>query len=105
MATDASLDTLRDMIGSSTASDGLVSQALDVAAKVIKDRVYATSWNDADVQHAVLMLGNRLYKRRQSAEGTTGVSPEGLAVRIMRTDPDINMLLELHLDMANMGPG
>lgn len=106
MSVDAGLDALRSMVGAtSTKDDALLTQALDVAGQHVRARVYPSSWNESEVQQAVLMLANRLYKRRQSPEGTAGFGADGLVVRIMANDPDVKALLERHLDMTNVGIG
>lgn len=106
MATDASLDTLRAMVGAaSTRDDALLSQALDVAGAHVQRQVYPEHWNYPEVQQAVLMLANRIYKRRQSPEGTAGFAADGLVVRIMANDPDVRALLDRHIDMTRIGIG
>jgi hypothetical protein len=104
MSVDASLDSLRAMVGAqSTKDDALLADALQTAAEHIQAAVYPESWNTSPVQHAVLLLANRLYKRRQSPEATAGFGAEGLVVRIMASDPDVKALLERHLDMTKAG--
>jgi len=106
MATDASVDALRLMIGAqSTKDDGLLALCLNTAGAYVQERIYPDSWNEPDVQHAVLLLANRLYKRRTSPEGTAGFQGEGIVVRILSTDPDVRTLLERHVDMSRVGIG
>lgn len=106
MSVDAGLDELRDMIGAaSTKDDALLAACLQTAGEHISARVYPTSWNSSEVQHAVLLYANRLYKRRQSPEGTAGFGAEGLVVRILSNDPDINRLLERHMRLDDVGIG
>ena len=54
------------------------------------------------MQEAIILLASRLYKRRQSPEGVAGWGDLGV-VRILASDPDINRLLEHHLDMCKAG--
>jgi hypothetical protein len=104
MAVDASLDSLRAMVGAqSTKDDALLADALQTAGEHIRGKVYPESWNTSPVQHAVLLLANRLYKRRQSPEATAGFGAEGLVVRIAANDPDVRSLLEDHLDLTKAG--
>lgn len=94
------------MVGAtSTKDDALLAQALQTAGEHVRSRCYPESWNTSEVQHAVLMLANRLYKRRQSPDGTSGFGGDGLVVRVIANDPDIRALLERHQDMRNVGCG
>jgi hypothetical protein len=104
MAVDASLDALRQMIGArSTGDDALLTWALEAATDTIRPKVYPEHWNHSNVQHAVLMHANRLYRRRTSATGVEGFGPEGFSVRVSNIDPDVRQLLEASLDMTNAG--
>ena len=106
MAVDASVDSLRSFVGAaSTKDDALLASALQTAGAWVAERVYPASWNTDEVQSAVLMLASRLYRRRQSPEGVAGFGGEGLVIRVMAQDPDINRLLERHQDMTNVGIG
>lgn len=104
MAVDASLDSLRAMIGArSTGDDALLTWALEAASDVIRPKVYPSEWNRSNVQEAVLLYANRLYKRRTSATGVEGFGPEGFSVRVSNVDPDVIDLLEGSLDMTKAG--
>jgi len=98
MAVRADLDALRALIGSTTTTDDRVlSSCLEAAGAWVYDRVLATDVRHADVAQAVLLLAARLYKRRQSPEGVTGWDDMG-AVRVVARDPDIERLIEQHID-------
>lgn len=104
MAVEASLDSLRLLVGSrSTTDDDLLSWALEAASDVIRPRVYDWAWGRSAVQEAVLLKANRLYKRRTSATGVEGFGPEGFAVRVNATDPDVEELIEQYIDMSKAG--
>jgi hypothetical protein len=98
----ADLDSLRAMIGSgSTKDDGALSQCLTAAGAWVYDRVYSTHHGRSEVQQAILMVASRLYKRRQSPEGVAGWDEMG-SVRIIMRDPDVERLLEQHIDAAKV---
>jgi hypothetical protein len=85
----------------------MLAHALAVATAWVTDRVYATpdaslGGRHPDVTEAVLLLAHRLYKRLQSPEGIAGWGDLGV-VRILATDPDIEKLLERHLDYSKAG--
>lgn len=104
MAVDASLDSLRKMIGAkSNTDDDILTWALEAATDVIRPKVYADHWNRSNVQQAVLMQANRYYRRRSSATGVEGFGPEGFSVRVSSIDPDIKQLLQRSLDMTKAG--
>lgn len=106
MAIVADLETLRQYVGAvSTVDDERLTWCLDAATEWVSERVYADDVAHDDVQLAVLMLASRLFKRRQSPEGTAGFSGEGYVVRIMASDPDIRALMERHLDTSAAGIG
>lgn len=48
-----------------------------------------------DAEQAATMLAARLYRRRNSPEGVQGITPEGVAVGIVRSDADIARLLRI----------
>ena len=99
----ADLTTFRRYIGAvSTADDEELQERLDTARAQVEGRVYADSVGTDPVEEAILILGHRLYKRRQSPEGTAGFGGEGVVIRIMQTDPDIKALLERNLDMGHV---
>lgn len=102
----ADLETLRAFVGaSSTVDDTKLQQALDASAEWIYERVMQCVWDHPGVQHAILLLASRLYKRRQSPEGTAGFGGEGVVVRILASDPDVRAEIERHLDMLCVGVG
>ena len=104
MAVDASLENLRTMIGArSTGDDAILTWALEAATDVIRPKVYASHWNRSNVQEAVLLLANRLYKRRTSATGVEGFGPEGFTVRVMANDPDVKALILNSRDLSKAG--
>lgn len=102
----ADLPTLRSFTGaSSTVDDERLQAALDASAELVYERVYPCDRTHPDVQHAIVMMAARLFKRRQSPEGTAGFAGDGAVVRIVANDPDIRVLLERHLDMLHIGVG
>lgn len=48
-----------------------------------------------DAKQAATMLAARLYRRRNSPEGIQGITPEGIAIGIVRSDADIARLLRI----------
>lgn len=102
----ADLPTLRSFVGaSSTVDDERLQAALDASTEFVYARVYTASRTNPDVQHAIIMSASRLFKRRQSPEGTAGFGGEGIVVRILATDPDVRALLDRHLDCLAAGVG
>ncbi len=100
--TTADLTTLRRYVGAvSTADDAELKERLGTARSHIEGRIYATSQGADGVEEAILILANRLWKRRMSPEGTAGFGGEGVVVRIMNSDPDIRALLERHVDYGS----
>jgi hypothetical protein len=94
----ADLETLRVMLSvQSTKDDAILTMCLQSAGDWVYDRVLSDRIYRAEVQQAVLMLASRLYKRRLSPEGVAGWEDLG-AVRIIARDPDIDRLLEQHVD-------
>jgi hypothetical protein len=106
VAVKADLDALREVTGELSANaDGPLAWALEAATRHVRRLVKTDSFAEADVQQAVLMLAHRVYKRRTSATGVEGFTPEGFQVRITDQDPDIDMLLQPNLDMTKAGIG
>jgi len=104
VAVEASLDALRQMIGArSTSDDALLTGALEAATDLIRPQVYETHWYRSNVQQAVLLQANRFYRRRLSATGVEGFSPEGFSVRVMSVDPDVRDLLGPSIDTCKAG--
>jgi hypothetical protein len=102
----ADLATFKLLIGAkSDADDEQLDDALASAAHWVYDRVMISRMTNPDVQLAILLLASRLYKRRQSPEGVAGFGVEGVVVRVLASDPDINRLLERHVDMCKAGIG
>jgi hypothetical protein len=102
----ADLATFKLLIGAkSDADDEQLDDALASASHWVYDRVMIARMTNPDVQLAILLLASRLYKRRQSPEGVAGFGVEGVVVRVLASDPDINRLLERHVDMCRAGIG
>ena len=100
----ADLPTLKAYVGTRTdVDDALLEARLIVATEHVYTRVYEHARMENDVQEAILLLASRLYKRRQSPEGVAGFGGEGGVIRILAGDPDMNDLLERHLDMTHAG--
>lgn len=97
------MDALRASLGTvSNISNTLLERALDASTSWVRERVYARTFESDEVQEAIVLLANRLYKRRQSPEGVAGWSDLGV-IRILARDPDVAMLLEHHLDYCKVG--
>lgn len=104
MAVEASLDSLREIVGArSTNDDDLLTWALEAATDVIRPQVYDWAWGRSAVQEAVLLYSNRLYKRRTSATGVEGFGAEGFAVRVGSHDPDVEALIGPYRDWSKAG--
>lgn len=98
----ADLDALRVMLGQQgTGDDRVLSQCLTAADAWIHGRVRTASYHAPDVVQATLLLAARLYKRRLSPEGVAGWEDVG-AVRVVPRDPDVDRLIEQHLDVATV---
>lgn len=92
------MDALRMMIGAkSTTDDKILAVCLEAAGAWIYDRVRPSAVRTPEVVNAVLLLAARLYKRRLSPEGVAGWEDMG-AVRVVARDPDIERLIEQHVD-------
>jgi len=102
MTVRADLDALRVMIGAHpTMDDRVLSQCLAAAGAWIYDRVRPSAISTSDVVQATLLLAARLYKRRLSPEGVAGWEDLG-AVRVVARDPDIERLIEQHVDACKV---
>lgn len=102
----ADLTTLRSMLGApSTGDDDNLDRALSSAAEYVYERTMHCDWDHPDVQYAILLLSTRLYSRRKTPEGVAGFQNEGLVVRIAANDPDINRLMERHIEYRLAGIG
>lgn len=100
----ADLDTLKRYVGArGNQDDAILLERLIVAREHVYTRIYPAARVDNDIQEAILLLASRLYKRRQSPEGVAGFGGEGGLVRIVAGDPDINDLMERHLNMREAG--
>jgi hypothetical protein len=99
VAVVADLATLKTMLGiKSTNDDAILTTCLSSADAWTRARVYTEQFAGDDVQHAMLLIASRLYKRRESPEGVAGWDDIGQAVTIVARDPDIERLLEQHID-------
>jgi hypothetical protein len=99
----ADLDALRASLGTvSNVSNTVLQRALDAATSWVRERVMKCTFDDDEVQEAIVLLASRLYKRRQSPEGVAGWGELGV-IRITHIDPDIERLLEHKIDMAKAG--
>jgi hypothetical protein len=102
------LDALRTRLGTvGTKDDALLASCLDAATAWVEDRVYdipdaRLGQRHPEVTEAILLMASRLFKRRQSPEGVAGWSDLG-AVRIVSRDPDVEALLERHIDYGRAG--
>ena len=101
------VDALKVRLGvKQPGTDDLLTTALAVAISWVNDRVYPVDQDPAtrhdDVVEAIMILASRLYARRNSPEGVTGWADLGF-VRIVANDPDLNALLERHVDYTIVG--
>jgi hypothetical protein len=80
--------------GTDTVDDVAIDQALSAVKVAIVARcpTLATAACPPDALYACLLWTNRVLVRRQSPEGIVGIADLG-AVRIMRTDADIDQML------------
>ena len=97
-------DLKRRLGVTTTANDDQLEWCLEVATAWVDDRVYADpdqtpGERHAEVVEAILILAGRLHARRTSPEGISGWGELGV-VRILGTDPDIQHLLEYHIDYS-----
>ena len=101
--TNPLMDALRASIGTVTNLNATVlERALAAATSWVRERVMECTYDDAEVQEAIVLLASRLYKRRQSPEGVAGWGDLGV-IRILAHDPDIEALLEQKWDMSQAG--
>lgn len=99
----ADLDALRASLGTvSNVSNVNLERSLAAATAWVTERVYVDCLDDDETQEAIILLGSRLYKRRQSPEGVAGWGDLGV-IRVLASDPDIARLLEHKVDMLNAG--
>lgn len=99
MAERAGLDQLRKLVNAQTTKDDAVlGICLEAAGMWVYDRVHQSSIGRPEVIQAVLLLAARLYKRRQSPEGVSGWDEVSGMVRVVARDPDIERLLEQHIN-------
>lgn len=78
-------------------SDAILADCVAAANSVV-DRYIDSEQDiptDSDAEQAATMLAARLYRRRNSPEGVQGITPEGVAVGIVRSDSDIARLLRI----------
>lgn len=73
----------------------VVEAANSVTARYVGEVSAETIPSESDASLAATMLAARLYRRRNSPEGVQGVTPDGLAIGIVRSDPDIARLLRI----------
>jgi len=100
---DADLDALRASLGAvSPVANALLNRSLVASRSWVRERVQSCTYDTPEVQEAIVLLASRLYKRRQSPEGVAGWGDLGI-VRIIASDPDIERLLEHHLDQWKVG--
>lgn len=97
-AVPATVDSLRAWVGAQgSREDAVLGQVLDAAKHHVYGLIRDEFREHSDVQLAIHMLAARLYKRRQSPEGSAGFGDAGV-VRIIARDPDIAALLQQHLN-------
>jgi hypothetical protein len=83
-----------------TEDDAAITQAVAAAVSAVEERVNVELTEVKDeVFYACLLWTNRLMKRRNSPEGVVGTNPDGIAVDIGRSDPDVRRLLEPYIDI------
>lgn len=99
----ATLDALRAQLGTqSNIANATLERAFASAYAWVEARVYPEVFEDDEVQEAILLLGGRLYKRKQSPEGVAGWGDLGV-IRIIAADPDIERLLEWKWNLRKVG--
>jgi hypothetical protein len=95
-------------LGSDTTDDSVISEQLAAAIQWVTDRVnlqcvpgsptYIPPFSDALFTVTVMEAG-RLYRRRDSVDGTIGWGDMGL-VRVGPRDPDIETLIAPYLNIV-----
>jgi hypothetical protein len=90
-------------LGADTSDDGVVGQALAAAVAWVTGRVSPTWTDQTDpaflvdpLYTAALMEAGRLYRRRDSVDGTIGWGDMGI-VRVGPKDPEIETLIAAYL--------
>jgi hypothetical protein len=88
-------------------ANGTLARCLDVATAWVEDRVYVEpdsgyGRRHPEVVEAILLIASRLYARRNSPEGVAGWGDLGV-IRVLARDPDVEALLERHVDYAKAG--
>lgn len=81
--------------------DDVLQNALDAAVAYVTGRVRPSALVDGagelvvpdDVWQATVLLAARIYRRRDSLDGTVGWSDTGGALRVPWRDPDVENLL------------
>lgn len=107
MAEPTDLDLLRSRLGfKGNDKDQILAQAVDTAVAYVEGRVYIDPpgyWRtQPDCVEAVMLLSSRLYARQRSPEGVAGWGDLGV-IRVLSQDPDIDRLLERHVDCLRVG--
>lgn len=84
-----------------SADDTRITATVDAVNRMVRSwpcsevAVDADTWDGAaDVVEGATMLAARLFRRRESPAGVASLGPQG-AVYVMRSDPDVAMLLRL----------
>lgn len=103
----ADLDLLKSRLGTKGDTyDDQLTHCLAVATAWVGDRVVVDPdplvARPADVTEAILLIASRLYARRNTPEGVAGWGDLGV-IRIIARDPDVEALLERHIDYDRIG--
>lgn len=108
MSTPADLDRFKRRLGTrGDSSDALLAECLDTAIAAVEEVVYVEPdgayWRrHPQCVEAVMLIAHRLYTRRNSPEGVSGWGDLGV-VRVTSRDPDVEALLERHIDYSRVG--
>lgn len=108
MTHQADLDLLRARLGvKGDERNGQLAACIDVATAWVEDRVYVEpdagyARRHPEVTEAIVLMASRLYARRNSPEGVAGWGDLGV-IRVIARDPDIEALLERHIDYGKVG--